>query len=773
MQGLNWRAWVIVAAATFPAAARAQSLTPRQRFERYLDVASLVRGGRVDPTWLPDGSSFYFAEGSPDSTVLVKVDDRGHRGPLLDVARVRAALAGAIGRSLPYRGLPFDAFSPRPDGRLQFGFEGAQYALDTAAYRIEPLPAPSFVDEMYGLSAAARFTPRMFDLPQYLVPDRPTPEVLSPDRRNFVSVKAGNLVLRSTADGREWPLTTGGTPEDGWSTEAPRVALKAGGVITYRDLNPWSPDGLMVYAMRLDRRRVEIEPRVHFLKRNEEVFPVRTSRAGAAIDDIRPFVVSILSRDTIPLDVGETHDKYFSYVGWRPDGSEVLVAKYQRDFARMGLYACRPAPKACRVLVTETAPTFVAIQHEVIYYGNNEITLLPDGSGFLMLSTRSGWKHLYRYDFTGKLVAQLTQGDFPVLSVDAIDLKGGAVYVSAHNDQKRPYDIHVLRVPLAGGPAVALTREPGQHAATFAPSFRVFTDVHSTVGEPVATDLRSAADGRVIARLGAMDVGRLKETGWVPPEEYTVKAADGVTDLWGVMYKPADFDPKKKYPVIEWIYGGPQIVWCARNFSTPELKQQSLAQALAQLGYVVVCLDARGTPERSKAFQDVVYKAWAVNEIPDHAAGIRQLVNRFPYLDGSRVGIYGHSWGGYFTVAALAQAPDIYRAGVASSPGFDPWDSILYEPYLGGIPGPATKAAYERAVPYSWAPSIKGRLLMVAGSNDNTVFSNAMKMTHALIEAGVDHEFVVLPEQYHGYATPFENYYIAKTTAFFDRWLKP
>lgn len=768
------RVWALLAVAAFPAAAWSQPLTPRQRYERYLEISTLVRGGRVDPVWLADGTSFYYQGGTPDSTVLVRVDGQGHQSPLLDVGKVRGAMAALLGRSLPYRGLPFESFVPRPDGRLQFVFEGSRYALDTTGYRIELIPKNSFVDDYYGLSDEARLTPRSYEAPQYSIPDRVSTEILSPDGRNFVSVKAGNLVLRSTTDGRSWPLTDGGTPEYGWTTEGPRIALKAGGVIGYKDVSPWSPDGFLVYAMRIDRRSVEVESRIHWLKRNEEIVPIRVTRAGGALDELRPFVISILSKDTIPLDVGETRDRYLSLVGWRPDGSEVLLAKYQRDFKRMDLYACRPAPKACRVLLTETAPTFVAIQHEVIYYGNNEITPIPDGSGFLYLSTRSGWKHLYRYDYAGKLVGQLTQGDFSVLSVDAIDPKGGVVYLSAHSDPRRPYDIHILKVPLAGGPAVPLTQGAGQHAATFSPSFRVFADVHSTVAEPLVTDLRSTADGRVIARLGAMDTGNLVRTGWTAPEEYTVKAADGVTDLWGVMYKPADFDPAKKYPVIEWIYGGPQIVWCSRGFSAPELRQQSMAQALAQLGYVVVCLDARGTPERSKAFQDVVYQAWAANEIPDHAAGIRQLARRFSFLDSTRVGIYGHSWGGYFTIAAMTQAPELYRVGVASSPGLDPYDSILYEPYLGGVPGPGTKAAYDRADLIAWAPAkLRGKLLLVAGSNDNTVFTESMRLTHALIEAGFDHEFVVLPEQYHGYATRPERYYLTKTVDFFGRWLRP
>ena len=772
MRSRGARSLVVLTVAALGAATAgsAQSPAQQERYERYLEIGSLVTGGRVTPNWLADGTGFWFAEGGPENTVLIQVDRAGQRRPLLDVARVREAFRTALGRELPYRGLPFETFVPRADGRLQVTFEGRSYALDTVANRVARLPRNSYVDDVYQLSDEARFTPRPFQMPRYLVPDATTMEVLSPDRRQFVSIQNGNLVLRSTADGRYDPLTRDGTPDFGWTTEAPRVALKAGGVIGMVALDPWSPDGTMLYAARLDRRQVEVNPRQHFLKRNDEVVPIRVVRAGGALDEYQPHVVSVLSKETVPLDVGPTRDRFFNLIGWRPDGSEVILARYERDFRRMDLLACRPVPKACRVVVSDTASTFVAVQHEVIYYGNTGVSLLPDGSGILMFSTRSGWRQLYHYDFDGRLVAQLTRGEYPALSVEAVDPKARVVYYSAHSDPKRPYDVHIMRVPLNGGPATQLTEEPGQHEAIFSPSMATFVDIHSAVDRPVVSDLRSN-DGRRLGRLGTMDVSALKAVGWTPPEEFTVKAADGVTDLWGVMYKPADFDPAKKYPVLEWIYGGPQIVWCARNFSAPEMKQQAAAQALAQLGYVVVCLDARGTPERSKAFQDVVFKAWGVNEIKDHAGAIRQLGARHRFMDLDRVGIYGHSWGGYFTVAALAQAPDLYKAGVASSPGFDPYDAVIYEPYLGGIPGPGNKAAYDRATAFNWAPSLKGKLMLVAGTNDNSVLTSTMKMAHALIEAGVDHEFVVLPEQYHGYGTRFENYFLRKKADFFARWL--
>ncbi len=270
------------------------------------------------------------------------------------------------------------------------------------------------------------------------------------------------------------------------------------------------------------------------------------------------------------------------------------------------------------------------------------------------------------------------------------------------------------------------------------------------------------------------DVSKAVALGWTPPEQFSVKAADGRSDMWGVMFKPCDFDPARSYPVIEYIYGGPQIVNTPHNFHAPvDSPFAGLHCALPRLGYIVVVMDARGTPERSKAFQDTSFKEWRRHVGNDHAAAMQALARDRPWMDIGRVGLWGHSWGGYHTVACLIDHPEVYRAGVASAPGFEPYDYFIYEPYFGGPPSPDNAAAYQDASLFGDVARLKpDSLTLVAGSSDICPWQNATKMTHALIKAGVRHEFVVLPDELHGYGARQEAYFIDKLVRHFDAALK-
>jgi len=304
----------------------------------------------------------------------------------------------------------------------------------------------------------------------------------------------------------------------------------------------------------------------------------------------------------------------------------------------------------------------------------------------------------------------------------------------------------------------------------FSPSGNAFVDSHSAVDRPTRTDLVKS-DGTRLLTLSEMDISRLRAVGYTPAEEFIVKAADGTTDLWGVLYKPFNFDATQSYPVIEYIYGGPQTIEAPRFFAIDPtmMTTMNLPWALAQLGYIVVCLDARGTPGRSKAFHDAVYSNFTVG-ITDHAAAIRQLCERHSWMDAGRVGITGHSWGGYFSTCALLQEPDTYHAAVSYAPSYGPWDAIYYEPYL-DLPL-KNRAAYDRADIIGQASRLKGQLMIVAGTSDYFSIYSAMKMTRALIEAGIDHELCVVPQAFHQFVGAEDDYLMMKLTGWFDRYVK-
>ncbi len=731
------------------------------RFYRFMDPTGLVVGGRVAPNWLLDGASFWYADGAPENTAILRVDGAsGRQAPLLDVGRTRAALAALLGRDPPYKGLPFDSIVELGGDRYRFTFEGTDYVLSTDTYSIAPV----------GGSKDARATPRSYLHPTWIMGSTLVAETPSPDRRWFASLKDGNIVLRAAADDRTVPLTTDGTPQFGWDIEAPRTRIGGGMVIGQSLTDPWSPDGNRLFAVKADRRAVPDLPVIRFLKPEEELTTNKYQRAGAPLDIAHPYAIDVLAKRARPFQLGDTEDHYFTLIGWRPDGSEVLFTRHTRDFKTVDVLAGDPATGAVRTLLSESAKTFVAIQHDVIFGGDNHATILPDGSGLIWRSSRTGWNHFYLYSIDGRPVRALTKGEFPVVDVVSVDQPGGWVYFTAHPDQDRPYDTHLCRVKLTGGELQRLTRLDGQNFVAVSPAKKTFVAVNSRPDRPFRTDFY-ASDGKQLATVQQADLSALQALGYVAAEEFTVIAADGKTPLWGVMYKPIDFDPGRKYPLIDHLYGGPQVAWVTRHFGLGEDSQKRLDRALAQLGYIVISVDARGTPERSKAFHDVVYGNWGRNEIPDHVATIRQLGKRHAFIDLERVGVWGHSWGGYFTVRALAQAPDVYRVGVASAPGLNPYDMIIYEPYL-DLPIRA-KAAYDYANNNNWADKIRGKLMLVGGTADSPRPGILMRMVHNLIEAGVDHELVVLPEAGHGYSGKDDDYFIHKLVAHFETYLKP
>jgi len=730
-------------------------------YQAYLNRHRLVTDRSVSVSSV--GEELCIIEGTPQETVILKVNlSTGQTSSLVNVDRVRAALRAETGREPPYRGLPFDQFIGTKDGRVEFDYGGSRWRLD---------PVTSEVERACATGKADCATPRTWlrsGIGGYLIDKAEVPEVLSPSGDWFASVHSDNIVLRSTQDGREQQLTMCGTPDRYWDIEAQRLKPLAGRYRSVFDVvNPWSPDSLTLLAYRRDVTSVFHIPRIHWLKPFEEVDYVPFQKAGAKLDCIEPILIDVRSGRQIPVQIAEIDDRYIQWLGWHPTGSIAFIIVYTRDLKSAQIVAVNRETGAAHALMTESSATPIKIQLEEVFSGAHGFHLLPNGEGFLWLSSRDGWNHIYRYDIAGQLLDQLTEGDWPVYEVSHIG-SDGFIYFTAAIDTTRPYDLHVCRVPLSGGAVEQLTSEKGIHDPHFTHGGFAFLDTHSSVDRPKRTEL-VRADGTHLRVLSEMDISRLKSFGYTEAEEFTVKATDAVTDLWGVMYKPFNFDPSRTYPVIEFIYGGPQLTEAQRFFSINSRKYLNLVWALAHLGYITFCLDARGTPGRSKAFQDFVQGNWAAG-IADHIGAVKQLCARHSWMDARRVGIYGHSWGGHASTCALMEAPDTYHAAVSSEPGYDPWQYILSEPYLDAPQ--KNRAAYDQANLIRQAAKVTRPLMIVTGTRYNLVTSAAMKMTRALIEAGIDHEFVVVPDATHHFVGVEEDYLLLKLTRFFDRHVK-
>jgi dipeptidyl aminopeptidase/acylaminoacyl peptidase len=719
---------LIALASTLSAAADDAKSLREEMYRRYLGVPSLIRGGSIEPHWLPDGSRFWYAEGMPDRTVIYRIDPVvNSKQPLFDSGRVRQALTPLLGHEPPYQGLPFAELTFADGGEsVLFCVAGRRFLMRLADYAISPLPSLTEKEQ-------DRSVPRMIRR-SYFPGFPPVQELPSPDRRWFLLEKDCNLWLRSTFDGRIEPLTEDGTEDRLWRIKQDDMWNAA----------LWSPSGAYLVAIKEDRRGVLRTPIVHWLKPNEEVEWVPRTKAGGPLPQTELYVIDIFSRRRVRIDTGEDPDQYLHNVSWLPDGSELIYLSADRDFKQVQVRAADPVSGESRLILVESQPTFVK-DLSINPSWDQLATLLGASRLLVWISERDGWDHLYLYDLAGRLLRRLTSGEFPVTGVSFVDEDAGWVYFTAHAE-KRLYDTHLYRVSLDGGDMVRLTDGPGQHQVAFAPSGKYFIDTHSSIDRPTRVELR-AADGRLLRVLVTADVSALSELQWSPPEPFVVKAADGLTDLYGLLFKPWDFDPGKSYPVIEKIYAGPFMTWVPHTFAHPRLTE---AHALAQLGCVTLMVDARGTPERGKAFQDVVYRSFGRNEIPDHVAVLRQLAAERPYLDISRVGVFGGSWGGYFTVRAMLQAPEIYKVGIATNPLYDLYDhgATGLEGYM-GLPQ-QNMAAYEYASCLRLAGALAGKLLLIHGTADiNVTFSTTMKMAEALIRAGKPFDLIVLPDQDH------------------------
>ncbi len=761
MFGLTGRRVVFLVAglAAFSSLARAGEPGQSEReamYYRYLEFPSYVKGGSIEPHWMADGSSFWYAEGAAANTVIYKIDPKANtKTPLFDAARLRQALTTVLGHEAPYQGLPFEEFTfvDNSEAAVKFTVENIGFVLQLDTYAITRASILSEEEKM-------RLAPRAVRKGLF-AHWPPVMEVLSPDSKWFAGVTEHNLRLRSTHDTRSVQITNDGIEDFEWDVEGAK----------------WSPDSSRLAVTKVDYCKVPQIPIVHWTGRTEEVEWTHWRRVGEPLPRAELYIVDIRSKRRVRVDTGEELDQYIEIVGWRPDGSELLFLRTDRTLKRMILMAANPTNGAARVILTETQKTFIIGLYVYYVEGTKFLrpfTWLDDGKRFIWMSERDGWNHLYLYDMDGTVIRQLTAGDFPVVEVVAIDEKAGWVYCTAQGDRQRPYDTHFYRVDLDGRSFTRLTEPTGRHDTQFAPSKEFFLDTHSSLDRPPVVELRRA-DGTLLQTLSEANTSALQNLRWKPPEAFVVKAADRETDLHGVLYKPFNFDPDKKYPVIESIYAGPQMTVVPGTLTDWRV---IYPQALAQLGFIVFQVDGRGTPDRGKAFQDVVYGNFGRHEIPDHLATLRQLADERPYMDLGRVGILGHSWGGYFAIRAMLLAPAVYHVGVASAPeaamsGF----SRSIEPYM-GLPQ-NNREAYEYGSNLLLAGNLKGKVLLIHGTGDDDVpFSATMKMVDAFTRVGKPYDLIVLPEQTHAIGSDIaagepRSYVREAIRRYFQEHLKP
>ena len=475
-----------------------------------------------------------------------------------------------------------------------------------------------------------------------------------------------------------------------------------------------------------------LEPRLH---KQEYAKP------GDSLNYRVPVIVELATgRVIVPSTELFSRQYYVTAPRWDKDGRTVTFEFNERGHKTYRVLEMSAETGRVRTLIEEKNPKYVN-------YNRQRRIDLEDGRHILWTSERDGRNHIYLYDRQkAKLVRQITKGEFYVRGIQHVDEDNQTIYFSANGGRgtEDPYFIHYYKVRLDGRGLTCLTPEEGTHEATFTTDMRYLIDTYSTVTQPPVTVLRSGTDGAVIRTLEQADISNLKAQGWQAPEVFVAKGRDGQTDMWGLIQRPTNFDPAKKYPVIEYIYSGPGDQYVPKSF-TPML--WNLAD-LAELGFIVVQLDAMTTSFRTRQFEEVCYKNLADAGLPDRIAWIRAAAERYPYMDIDRVGIYGCSAGGQNALSAVLFHGDFYKAAYAACGCHDNrMDKIWWNEQWMGYP---VDSSYVRCSNLENAHRLERPLMLVVGEMDDNVDpASTMQVANALIRAGKDFELVVVPGARH------------------------
>ncbi|UTA56130.1 DPP IV N-terminal domain-containing protein [Lysobacter soli] len=523
----------------------------------------------------------------------------------------------------------------------------------------------------------------------------------------------------------------------------------------------WAPDDSAIAFARIDETPVPVQKRYEVYADRTEVVEQRYPAAGDRNVLVKLGVIAPKAGAAPKwVDLGKEQDVYLARVDWR-DPQRLTFQRQSRDQHRLELIEADLASGGQRVLQTETSKTWVPL--------HDDLRFLKDGR-ILWNSERSGFEHLYVLSEDGSKATALTSGDWPVDGVLAVDEAAGFVYFAAGKDS--PMDAQVYRVPLAGGAIERLSRTDGTHAASFAANASVYVDNWSNPTTPPQLEL-FRNDGTRIAALLKNDLADpqhpyAKYAGAHRPIEFgTLKAADGATPLQYSLIKPAGFDANKRYPVVVMVYGGPASQTVKRAWA-PDFNQY-----LAQHGYVVFSLDNRGTPRRGAAFGGALYGKQGTVEVADQLKGVEWLKSQ-PWIDGSRIGVYGWSNGGYMTLMLLAKASNQYACGAAGAPVTD-WalyDTHYTERYM-GLPK-ANVAGYQEARVLEHIDGLTSKLLLIHGmADDNVLFTNSTALMSALQKRGQPFELMTYPGAKHGLKGADNLHRLKLTEDFFDRCLKP
>lgn len=669
----------------------------------------------VVPHWVDQTSAFWYVRQTEKGKEYVKVDAASKkRTALFDQQKMAAALTEKAGREINAYNLPLQ------NCRLNISLDTLRFQLDGKfwAYSIKN---NRLLDEgAIPLRGKERHWMEVDDEKE----GRP---VTSPDGKWTAFIKNDNVYVREVATGKEKQLSQDGTLSNYYSSYI-----------------QWSPDSKSVVSCRI--RPVE-KRYVYYVESSpaDQAQPKLHKQEYAKPGDELRFKVPCIfevesGRRLIPSTELFSHQYELSGPMWNADSKAITFEYNERGHKVYRVLEMSAVDGSVRTLIEEKEEKYV--NYPRIYRN-----YLSDGKRIIWSSERDNYNHLYLYDrATGKPLNQITKGEWYVRGVQHVDEANEVIYFSANGMKKGedPYLIHYYKINFDGSNLVELTPEEGMHQCWYSSDYKYLVDVYSKVDQAPIAVLRDAKNGKIRMQLDKADISALLANGWKAPEVFSAKGRDGKTDMWGVIYRPSNFDPSKKYPVIEYIYSGPGDQYVPKTFSSYNWWMTSLAE----LGFIVVQVDGMTTSFRSKEFEEVCYKNLKDAGLPDHIAWIKAAAQKYPYMDIDRVGIFGCSAGGQESTGAVLFHPEFYKAAYSACGCHDNrMDKIWWNELWMGYP---VDESYSACSNVDNAHLLSRPLMLVVGElDDNVDPASTMQVANALIKANKDFELVVIPGAHH------------------------
>ncbi|HTD98941.1 MAG TPA: DPP IV N-terminal domain-containing protein [Mucilaginibacter sp.] len=702
------------------------------------NTETLVNHGSVRPNWLPGDKFWYRALTAKGSEFILVDPAKKSRTAAFDQQKLAASLSTAIGKTYKADMLPFQSISFSADNKaVIFHADGKQWKCDLTSYK---LSADTGRESNADAGVGRRQLRGMRGS-----------SIFSPDGTKAAFIKDYNLWVRDVKTNKQTQLTTDGVKDYGYATD------NAGWKSSDNPVLLWSPDSKKIATFKQDQREVSDmylvttnvgKPTLKAWKYplpGDKVIPM-IERVIINVDAPKVIKLQISAdphRATLSDDISSSGT--FDDVNWNDDATKLAFVSTSRDHKIEKVRIADAATGAVREVFEETVPT----QFES-GWGAINWKYLAKSNEIIWFSERDNWGHLYLYDAaTGKLKNQITKGEWVVTQLVNVDEKKRELYFIADGlDKENPYFSKLCKIGFDGKHFTILTPEGGNHQITWSPSKNYIIDTYSKPDVPPVSVLRNL-DGKLLTNLEKADISRLTASGWKPVTPFSAKANDGKTDIYGLMFTPTNLDPNKKYPIIDYIYPGPQG-GSVGSWSFAASRGDN--QALAELGFVVIVLEGTSNPHRSKSFHDMSYGNMAENTLPDQITAIKQLAQKYAYIDINKVGIWGHSGGGFATAAAMFRFPDFFKVGISESGNHD---NRNYEDDWGErYDGLAANSNYEAQANQNYAKNLKGKLMLAHGLMDNNVPpQNTLLVVEALEKANKNYDLVVFPNSPHGYGS--------------------